>query len=222
MFLIIFLLNIELSEFTPPADTVLYHSFAESTSSWYITQWNISVDSLPKHYVTEKIDHKGRIIELKFFEYNNLISQMLCDDAPIIKFDYPNDSTIVVSKFWDDGIYAGSLECNSESKITYHFNPYNYFLTYFRSELIMSEKERAWWLSDEGGFTEEQLDSSINSIFYEGKNPRSIYWYSFSYNKLNGISPVNKDFNIDKIPFLPFDELMKKRILETLPKINAH
>ena len=220
MLLLLALVNIQL--ITPAVDSVLYHSFEESTSSWYITRWNISVDSLPKQYLKETIDNKGRVIELSFFENDNLLTQMLCDFAPIIRFEYPNDSTIVVSKFWDDKNYAGNLECNSESKTTYYFDPDYFFLTYFKSEIIMSEIERSWWLSDDGGLTEEQLNSSLESINREGEEPIDIWWYSFSYNKLNGISPVKRDFNVDKIPFLPEDEIMKNRIIETLPKINAH
>lgn len=202
--------------------TTIYHRFEKTTSSWYVAEWNIDSNSLPDRFIVETVDESGRVIELKFFENGELISSHLCSYDAIVTFEYPNDSTIVTTQWTPNGSYGGSLECGSPTRKTFTYSPDSYILTHLKSDYLLTEYERSWWLSDEGGYTEKELDSFIDESNSESDKPNYIYWYFFSYNKLNGVFPVDKYFEFRSLRFSNKSEATKARILETLPKQFVH
>jgi len=212
-FLFIFLPMIALGQ---TQDSVIYHSYFETTSSYKIEEWNINSEKLPKLYLEEKIDQKGRVTQLRFFSNGKVLNTTLCYLAPWYRFQYPNDSTIVVSNLNSLGEIGGDVECGTPSKTTFIFNPDNYELKFSSSENILSDRMKEIWLSQ---ISEDELDSLIEQSKTETDSPRYIFPYLFSYQKFKGLFLIDSKIDLETVYL---SEKIKTRVLETLPNWYAH
>jgi len=197
-------------------DSVIYHSYFETTSSYKIEEWNINSEKLPKLYLEEKIDQKGRVTQLRFFSNGKVLNTTLCYLAPWYRFQYPNDSTIVVSNLNSLGEIGGDIECGTPSKTTFIFNPDNYELKFSSSENILSDRMKEIWLSQ---ISEDELDSLIEQSKTETDSPRYIFPYLFSYQKFKGLFLIDSKIDLETVYL---SEKIKTRVLETLPNWYAH
>ena len=216
-----------LNTFSNSVDSdTLYHQYEVSKYSWYITNWNLDKEKLPIKYVEEISDEYGRVIQLSFFENGELTNPYLCTFDPIITFEYPNDSTIITTQWKEKNIWGGAhLECaDSPTRHVYTYDPESKFLTTFHAEPLLNNEVKSYW-QDTLGFSEQELSSLVENHTIYSDNPTYITWYLYSFNKLSGVFPIQKEANIDIVLNTGSESTfltMKKRVLETLPTKFVH
>ncbi len=183
---------------------IVYHEFEPTASDNAIVRWNINSDSLSKRFVKEIIDNKGRVIELKFYENNSLYYQRLCYLPPWIKFEYPNDTTVVQTSLNENGEQDCDLECGVASQTTF-------YVTKDQKTIVNSTNEcfidTAFYLKN--GFTMETIVEASREIKSSAKTAPIIEYYSKSIAKLNGKFPVSHDFDLK---LFYFNETEKREI----------
>ena len=187
---------------------ILYHQFEPTASDNAIIRWNISSDSLPKWYVQETVDRKGRVTDLKFYENGSLNYDRLCYLPPWIKFEYPNASTIVETSLDANGKESCDLECGLSSQTTF-------YLTNNQKTIVQSSNkcsiDTLFYLKN--GFTSSEIDSAVREINGGPNIAPMIGGYSKSFAKLDGKLPVSKSFDIKTFYF---NETEKREILKAL------
>lgn len=198
------------------AQSTKYHAFEVTTSDFKILEWNINKSKLPNLYIEELIDEMNRVVELKFYSGEDIIQRPLCWLTPWYKFQYPNDSTIVVNNFNSLGEVGGDIECGIPSKTIFLFNPNNFELKKSSSENILSDRVKEIWLSQ---FSDNELMSLIEQSKTTTDSPSFIDAYLYSYQKLNGHFLIDSKIDLERVHL---SEEIKKRVLETLPKWYTH
>jgi hypothetical protein len=191
---------------------IIYHSFEPTASDYAITKWNISHLNLPKYYVKETVDNKGRVTELKFFEAKSIIKNGLCYLSPWIKFEYPNDSTIVEYELDGAGNKLTSLECPMPYKAIYHLTKDLKIIKKTEEEYYF---DRALYLKN--GWTNQEINSSMKDIEQE-KNSGTypiVGGFLKSWSKLNGKLPISKDFILSKFYI---NQVEKNELVKALNK----
>lgn len=215
---------IPLPTFAQSSVTTLYHSYRSSTSDFHITEWNISKQQAFEgkgQFVEEIIDSKGRVQSIKFHFKGELVSNPLCHLASWINFEYPNDSTIVVTQFRSTGDYGGSIECDNPTRITYYHNSESFRLISAETEMIMSKETRQLYFEETSA---EKLDQLIEEMDVVHKNPEYIKWFQYSYAKRDGVYPVGSDITMKQLfsKLSLLSEYEKNRIQQTWPTRFAH
>lgn len=182
----------------------IYHEFEPTASDFSIVKWNIEKRILPEYFLIETIDWNGRVIELKFFKKNKIITNRLCYLVPWIKFEYPNDTTITQFNLEENGNLISGLECEVPSKVTYTLN---------KSQTLILESIPEYQIDFkhymDKGWTNESILKAME-LLEENQNPyQTIDYFSKSKSKLNGKYPVSKNFDIDDYYF---NQLEKQEI----------
>lgn len=190
----------------------IYHEFEPTASDFLIVKWNISKTILPKYYLKETIDRRGRVIELKFFEKNKIKTNRLCYLVPWIKFEYPNDTTIIQFNLDHNGNLESGLECEVPSKVTYTLNK-------SKTQILESNPEYQldfqYYLDN--GWTNESISQAMELLKENQYSYQTIDYYSKSKSKLNGKYPVSNDFDIASYCF---NQLEKQEIEKALKGIK--
>lgn len=186
----------------------IYHEFEPTASDLSIVEWNISETNLPNYFLIETIDCKGRVIELKFFEKNKIITNRLCYLVPWIKFEYPNDTTIIQFNLDHNGNPENGLECEVPSKVTYTLNKSKIRILGSNPEYQLDFQHYL-----DNGWTNESISQAIESLKENQIRYQTIDYYSKSKSKLNGKYPVSKDFEISSYYF---NQLEKQEIEKAL------
>lgn len=175
---------------------VVYHEYEPTASDFSIVRWNISKDALPKYYVAETIDKKGRVIELKFYQNKSTIFERLCYLVPWIKYEYPNDTTIIQYNLDGYGHPESGLECEVPSKVIYH-------LSKDKTQILSSKSEyqidKVLYLAN--GWTIKAINDALNALKTDQTTYQSVDYYSNSKSKLNGKFPISKNFDINEYYF---------------------
>jgi len=170
---------------------ILYHSYNNSASDFHINKWNIDSINLPARYVIEKVDQKGRVKELKFFKEKSLKYSILCYLNPWVKFDYPSERIIIAYFLNYKGEEDANIECGMPSKITY-------YLSEDRKTIIDSKSEynlnKEFYIKN--GWDKTELENLLETLNSEKLNSQVVSYFSNSFNKMNGIYPTSKEFNI--------------------------
>jgi hypothetical protein len=167
---------------------VIYHEYRPTDSSdTPIVQWDISSDSLPRWYIKESIDNHGRVIALQFYNGRNLNDYGVCGFIPWIKFEYPNDTTIIQSFLDTKGKFMGDLECGNPSQVKYHLSRDKKFILSSRIEIFIDTISYL-----KRGYTMDKIIQLSNNLKNE-TIVNEINYYSMSKAKLNSIFPVVKD-----------------------------
>lgn len=186
----------------------LFHEYYETSSDQHIKRWNIGKDSLPSNYVMEIIDNKGRVVELKFFKNNSLKYDKLCYLSSWIKYEYPDDKTIITYFLNFEGDEDADIECEMPSKFTYTLSDDKKTILDTKSEYNF---DKDFYLQN--GWNENELNSALNYLKSEKRNHRLISYFDKSYNKMNGVFPVSHNFKIEE---LMYNETEKNEILKIL------
>ena len=189
---------------------MLYHEYYTTASNMHIEKWNIDKNNLPDYYVQETVDSENRVTELKFFRNGSLDYVHLCYLSVWIKYEYPNDTTLIAYHLDSNGKEDAEIECNMPSRTTFILSQDKRTILESKSEYNIDKE-----LYLNNGFTEEELDKIIDSLESDNRTSRSVSYYSMSYYKLSGIFPVSKYFEIG-----PYDysDKEKEQILESLKK----
>jgi len=169
----------------------IYHEYEPTASDFAIIKWNISKDKLPKNYLAETIDSHGRVIELKFFENNSSMFDRLCYLSPWIKYEYPNDTTIIEHYLNGIGLPESGLECEMPSKVTYHLNKDKDLILNTQPEYLL---DTTLYLAN--GWTLNSINEALIGVKENQKTYAIVDYFSKSKAKLNGKFPVSRDFDI--------------------------
>ena len=184
----------------------LYHEYYESASDFVITKWNCDKNDLSNMYVIETIDRNNRVTELKFMHKGNLNNGSLCYLSTWLKYDYPNDTTIVLSYLNENGKPEANIECETPSATTYFLSSDGMTIKDSQSKYEFDPKPYY-----EIGWTKEFLENVIIELKANNKTTSPfIDYYSKSKSKFNGVFPVSNEFDIEK---QYFNETEKKEII---------
>jgi hypothetical protein len=174
----------------------VYHEYEQTASDFNIVRWNISKDNLPNYHLSEEIDKYGRVIEIKFYENNSTVFDRLCYLVSWIKFDYPDDSTIIQYNLTGYGETDSSFECESPSKVTY-------YLSKDQKQILSSQIEfridTSFYLKN--GWTIEGIKETLQEIKANQKTYQTVEYYSKSIAKYNGKFPVSNEFEIESYSY---------------------
>jgi hypothetical protein len=186
-------------------ENISYHKFEPTASDFGITKWDISQKDSSYYYLTEKVDSKNRVTELKFYENGKSSFDHLCYLQTWVKYEYPDDTTIIQTNLNSEGIPEANIECELPSKIIYHLseNKKSIISTEYEYEFDHIHYQKIGW-------TKEFLSGIITELESHESNASIIDFYSKSLNKLNGIFPVNNEFDIDTFYF---STLEKEKII---------
>ena len=185
-----------------------FHKFYETASDIHISEWNIDKDKLPSAYVQETVDSNNRVIELKFFKNKTLKYDHLCYIYVWIKYEYPDENTIIEYFLDSNGEENAEIECEMPSKTIFKLSKDKRKIINTKSEYNI---DREFYLNN--GWTEKDLNGIIESLKSEESIYRIVSYYDKSYYKLNKIFPVSKDFQIEQ--FL-FSNKEKEEILKSI------
>jgi len=181
-----------------------YHEFEPTASDFGITKWNIKQIDSVNYYVSERIDSENRVIELKFYENGKNNFSHLCYLQTWVKYEYPNDTTIIQLNLNDKGVPEANIECELPSKITYHLSADQKLIlrTEYEYDFDHSHYKNIGW-------TEEFISKILLELKSQESNAFLIDFYSKSFEKLNGIFPVNNEYDIETFYF---SKLEKEKI----------
>jgi hypothetical protein len=173
-----------------------YHEFEPTASEFRITKWNIKQIDSVNYYVSEQIDSENRVIELKFYENGKNNFSHLCYLQTWVKYEYPNDTTIIQLNLNNKNVPEANIECESPSKITYHLSADQKLIlrTEYEYDFDHSHYENIGW-------TEEFISKILSELKSQESSASLINFYSKSFEKLNGIFPVNNEFDIKTFYF---------------------
>ncbi len=170
--------------------TTIYHEYEPTASDFMILRWNINPDNLPSWYIQENVDEFGRVIELKFYENGKIKSEdLLCYLEAWLKYEYPNDTTIILYALDSNGDKGGNFECESPYKITYILSNDKRTIVNYKTEYNIDTT-----LLINAGWTKEKIEKALNSMQKNQTVPSIIGGYLESFSKLGGLFPISKDF----------------------------
>jgi hypothetical protein len=201
LFFVSFIMNLSCNG----QERILKHEFEPTASDFRISKWNLKQNETSDYYLTEKVDSQNRVIELKFYKKSKSDFDHLCYLQTWIKYEYPNDFTIIQTNLNSNGVPEANIECEIASKIIYH-------LSNDKKRILKTEFEYKFDQTPylKNGWKEEAIIKLIKELKANEKTANIIDYYSKSFAKMNGIFPVNSEFNIEQFYF---SELEKERIL---------
>ena len=97
---------------------IIFHEYNPSTPDFEVVKWNISPSKLPDYYIQETADDEGRAIELKF-NGDNSTPSAACGVTTWIKYEYPDDFTIIQYNLQNDGKRVEGFKCSIPFKAIY-------------------------------------------------------------------------------------------------------
>jgi len=174
----------------------VFHKFYETASDIHISEWNIDKENLPLAYVQETVDSINRVIELKFFTNKSLKYEHLCYISVWIKYEYPDENTIIEYYLDSNGEENAEFECDMPSKTIFKLSKDKRKIINTKSEYNIN---REFYLNK--GWNEKELNEIIESLKSGNSIDRVISYYDKSYYKLNKIFPISKDFQIEQFSF---------------------
>ena len=190
----------------------VFHKYYETESDYHISQWKINKNKLPNWYLQETVDSVNRVIELKLFNNGRVEDNNLCYLHTWIKYEYPNDTTIIEYYLNSSGEEDAVFECDMPSKTIFFLSKDKRTILKTISEYNFDEE---FYLQN--GWTGEELKKVIDKLKSEDGTDRFVSYYKMSYYKLNGIFPISKDFTIEH--FL-FSDKEKRQILKSISNIT--
>ena len=174
----------------------IFHEYYNTDSDIHIKEWNIDKNDLPNQFVKEIIDNKDRVIELKFFRNGSLNYSHLCYLSVWIKYEYPDDTTIVAYFLDSVGKENAEIECGMPSKTTYNLSKDKKIILKTTSEYNLDKN-----LYLKNGWTESELKKAIKDLESEKSKDIVVDYYDKCFSKLNKEYPVAVDFEIDRFLF---------------------
>jgi hypothetical protein len=183
----------------------LSHQFRPTASDFKITKWNLKQNQISDYYLNEKIDKQNRVKELKFYKNGKNDFNHLCYLQTWIKYEYPNDSTIIQTNLNNKGIPEANIECELASKVIYHLSEDKKRITKTESEYKF---DKTPYLKN--GWTENEIVKLVKELKANEKTAYTIDFYSKSFSKLNGIFPVSSEFVLEQFYFTKVE---KEKIL---------
>tara|TARA_B110000908_G_C10036484_1_gene349785 strand:+ start:9 stop:698 length:690 start_codon:yes stop_codon:yes gene_type:complete len=186
-------------------EKILNHEFEPTASDFRITKWNLKQTETTEYYLTEKIDSQNRVTELKFYKNGKNNFDHLCYLQTWIKYEYPNDFTIIQTNLNNNGIAEANIECELASKVIYHLSQNKKIIVKTESEYKFDQEPYL-----KNGWTKKELLQTIKQLKENEQTSLMVDYFSKSSSKLNGIFPISSEFNLEEFYF---SELEKDKIL---------
>jgi hypothetical protein len=203
-------LNFFLIYFIGNCQTIFHHK-CEITDpgDFIIVQWNIASTLLPEAYIEEKVDAKGRTLELRYYFKGSLIYPVECGVYQLIRYEYPSDTVICEMLFDCYGDKESNIECGVPWKTTY-------YLSKDQRMILRTEYENyvdtLFYLKH--GMTMKQIESALEDLKREKYTSDCVSYYCQSKAKLNGIFPISRDFNINNYFYNEAEKSEIERIIK--------
>jgi hypothetical protein len=179
------------NETTQDNSNIKYHQFYESASDYKIRRWNIPQDSLQyfKNYLTELVDDKGRVIELRFGQ------PALCGLPSIVKYTYPDDNTIIETLYEEDSSKINALYCEAYYKTTYDLDEQK-FIKKAQVEFFtdVDAAKQSGLSTDDIKIEMDFINKNTHDSLFNADAAHYVLYYLNSYAKYNKKFPISKDF----------------------------
>lgn len=191
-------------------ETILYHEYSPTASSWDVIEWNTSKPIDKNWIIKEIVDRKGRVIELQFLKDGKLIEDPLCYLANKVKFEYTKTSIVEILYHFDEEIIA--TECEMKYKTIYHLdnNKYIHKIESFAKydfEGLDSVEIANWhqWVPEYSMVSADSVDAQIE-----------YYYHSFA--KFKELYPISKNYKLDRSNYYFGSEPEEKSISKGIKK----
>jgi hypothetical protein len=193
-------------------EKVLFHSYIPTASSWDILEWNVSDTSDTKWHLKETLDNQGRVIELEFLKDGKLVDDPLCYLANRITFEYNQNQIIETLYHFNQEIYT--TDCEMYYKTIYHLDKKGFitkresFAKYDFDGLEKSEIEKLKKFVPEHAVMTDSIGTNLE-----------VEYYYHSFAKMNGIYPVNKNYEF-KDDYYYGDQPEKESVIKGIKRNN--
>ncbi len=192
-------------------ESVIFHKYSPTASSWDIIEWNVKDTSNAIWILKETIDNEGRVAQLEFLKNGKLIGDHLCYLANRVTFEY-KDNLIIETLFSGD-LHLMATDCEMPYKTIYHLDKENYiekveiFAKYdFTGMDSIQIKQWKEWVPEYKVLTPEE-------------NKFQIDYYYHSYAMLKGLYPVSRNYELIE-DYYYGDEPEKSSIKSGLEKLK--
>ncbi|AZQ43973.1 hypothetical protein [Nonlabens ponticola] len=161
-----------------------YHEISFTASNIILEKWNVdSIDSIS--YVQETIDEKGRVTELRFYNYKHELDWAGSGfyGGPIIRYDY-TDQKIIETFFSAENEIANDFQTSEV--------PYRHVYQLNSDNQIIDIKQ---YYKIDFEWTDQSFEETIDHLkFYkpykeDGSELKSVFGYNYSHSKMGGIDP---------------------------------
>jgi hypothetical protein len=142
---------------------------------------------------------------LKFYKNGKNNFDHLCYLQTWIKYEYPNDFTIIQTNLNNNGIAEANIECELASKVIYHLSQNKKIIVKTESEYKFDQEPYL-----KNGWTKKELLQTIKQLKENEQTSLMVDYFSKSSSKLNGIFPISSEFNLEEFYF---SELEKDKVL---------
>lgn len=186
---------------------LLYHECGTTASSYTLSKWNIK-DKNNQWALKETIDKQGRVRSLEFLY--NTGGATLCYLPTKVLYEYPEGQ--IVETLYRGNDVAVANDCEMHYRKIYNLNE-GYIVsteTFYKIDSITyptnEVEETKKYVSS---YEKYEVNDSINT---------EIEFYIFSFSKMNGIYPTNKNYKFPKGNYYFDKEPVNTEILKALKK----
>ena len=208
--IIAILIGIVLLSCNRKIETILYHEYSPTASSWDVIEWNTKKPIDKNWIIKETVDKKGRVIELQFLRDGKLIDDPLCYLANRVKFEYSKSSIIEILYHFDEEIPA--TECEMKYKTIYHLDDNKYIkqiesFAKYDFEGLDSTEIANWyqWVPEYSLVSADTIEAEIE-----------YYYHSFA--KFRERYPISKSYELDTSNYYYRSEPEEKSISKGINK----
>ena len=171
------------------AQEVDYHLYSPTASSWDIVEFSLYDTTGHRYLLKETIDDKGRVTQLEFLKDGKLINDPLCYLANRVTFEY-FDNKIVETLYHNEQELLAT-DCEMHFQTIYHLDNEGFI-----------EKTESLAKYDFSGIEKDEIEKWKEWVPERkvvkdtvGVNLQIEYYYH-SWAKMNGVYPVNRNYEI--------------------------
>lgn len=209
LIIIVFFFNL-----TKGQETVLYHCYSPTASSWDIIKWNVTDTINIPFILKETVDNQGRVKQLEFLKNGKLIGDNLCYLANKVTFEY-NSNKIIETLYQGNEVMLAT-DCEMYYKTIYYLDEDGFitktesFAKYdFSKSDLLEIKQWKEWVPE---YVEKLAENETNL---------EIDYYYHSFAKMNGIYPVQKNFKLTN-DYYYGDESERESIVNGIRKLRKN
>lgn len=173
--------------FTKGQETLLYHSYIPTASSWDIIKWNVKDTINIPCILKETVDNQGRVKQLEFLKNGKLIGDILCYLANKVTFEY--NSNKIIETLYQGNEVPLATDCEMYYKTVYYLDVDGF--------ITKTESFAKYDFSKSSKLEIKQLKEWVPEYvakLAENETNLEIDYYYHSFAKMNGIYPVQKNF----------------------------
>ncbi|HPF00535.1 MAG TPA: hypothetical protein PKY63_07710 [Bacteroidales bacterium] len=195
------------------AQTVLFHEYEMTASSWSLLRWNVDDTTGVKNILRETVDAQGRVSSLEFLKNGKIFTDKICYLPEKVEYEY-TDSTIT-ELLYSDGALMYQNDCEMWFKTVYHLDSNNFV---FEKE-VFSRKDTSEMSPDKTRW----LDENLPEYQLEELSPESYFfvtYYYYSWAKLNGLMPVSVTYDPSAFDVYDSEIPAWNKVIEGIEKLR--